>query len=107
MDSTIIESTSRIVIVCDADFDDIIPPYLEDRKTECPAIRELVAKGAFEEIRTIAHGMKGSGGCYGFANISEIGRDMEAAAKRSDTGAILEQVVLLDKYLNRVEVRYE
>ena len=59
------------VVVCDADLDDIIPGYLESKREECVQLRELAKWGNFEEIRSIAHGMKGSGGCYGFGVISD------------------------------------
>lgn len=98
---------NQIIVVCDADLDDIIPEYLENKRRECVQIRELSDLADFGEIRTIAHGMKGSGGCYGFAVISDIGRVMETAAKAENLADILAQVDALEVYLNRIEVRYE
>jgi hypothetical protein len=95
------------VVICDADLDDIIPGYLEGKRKECLLLRALAEKRGFEEIRGIAHGMKGSGGCYGFSVISEIGRVMEAAAKTGDLHDVLEQTDALEAYLDSVEVRYE
>ncbi len=100
-------SVELIVVVCDPDLEDIIPDYLEDRKAECPVIRERALKGQFEDVRTAAHGMKGSGGCYGFSRISEIGRDIELAAKNSNLDEVLKQIDTLEAYLQAVEVRYE
>ena len=93
--------------VCDADLDDIIPGYLESKGEECIQLKQLAKQGSFEEIRSIAHGMKGSGGCYGFQVISDIGRDMEIAAKAANLADVLAQVDALQSYLGRVEVRYE
>ena len=95
------------IVVCDADLDDIIPVYLDSKREECVQIRELAEQGNFEEIRSIAHGMKGSGGCYGFSLISAIGREMEIAAKAGNLHDVLEQVDLLAAYMGRIEVRYE
>lgn len=97
----------QITVVCDADLEDIIPGYLEDRKAECVTIRALAAAGAFEEVRVIAHGMKGSGGCYGFAAISDAGSAMENAAKCRSLDGVLRQIVVLEAYLDCVDVRYE
>jgi len=95
------------VVVCDADLEDIIPEYLENKREDCLQLRELAQQGNFEEIRSIAHGMKGSGGCYGFPVISEIGKDMETAAKAANLADILAQLYALESYIERVEVRYE
>jgi HPt (histidine-containing phosphotransfer) domain-containing protein len=95
------------VVVCDAELDDIIPGYLENKCEECVQLRELAEQGDFVEIRTIAHGMKGSGGCYGFPALSDIGRDMEIAVKAGNLAGVLTQVVVLEAYLGRIEVRYE
>ena len=95
------------IVVCDADLDDIIPEYLESKRAECLQLRELAEQGDFEEICTIAHGMKGSGGCYGFPVITEIGRNMEIAAKATNLADVLVQVDALQSYMDRVEVRYE
>lgn len=95
------------VVVCDADLDDIIPEYLESKREECVQLRELAEQGNFEGIRSIAHGMKGSGGCYGFPVISEIGTEMEIAAKAANQADVLVQVDALQSYMGRVEVRYE
>lgn len=97
----------RIVVVCDAALDDIIPEYIEDKRSECPKLRELAGEGDFEEIRSIAHGMKGSGGCYGFQPISDIGRGMEAAAKDGNLTSVLKQVDALEAYLESIDIQYE
>ena len=97
----------RDIVVCDADLEDIIPGYLENRKAECHVIGEMANQGAFDEIRSLAHGLKGSGGCYGFGKLSDIGGAMEAAAKNSQRDEVLTQLVLLAAYLECIEVRYE
>ena len=101
------EHGHRDIVVCDADLDDIIPGYLENRKAECHVIQELANKGVFAEIRKIAHGLKGSGGCYGFSKLSEIGGAMEDAAKKSCRDEVLKQLAILAAYLECIEVRYE
>ncbi|MEI7815805.1 MAG: Hpt domain-containing protein [Desulfuromonadales bacterium] len=95
------------VVVCDADLDDIIPQYLESKREECVQLRLLAAQGDFKQIRSIAHGMKGSGGCYGFSVISNIGGEMELAAKAANLAEVLAQVEILKSYMGRIEVRYE
>jgi len=99
-------SAGKITVVCDADLEDLIPGYLEDRKVECQYIKNLAVNGEFGMVHTIAHGMKGSGGSYGFSMISEIGRDMEIAASNGNPDDIVKQIDALEAYLQAVEVRY-
>jgi hypothetical protein len=51
--------------------------------------------------------MKGSGGGYGFDDITEIGAALEQAAKRKDNTAIGDELEKLASYLARIEVVYE
>jgi hypothetical protein len=55
----------------------------------------------------MGHGMKGSGGGYGFDAITNIGRKIEAAAKAGDAEAIRGGRDELALYLERIEVVYE
>lgn len=101
------QNCERNVVVCDIDLEDIIPEYLEGKREECVQLRELAENGDFEEIRSIAHGMKGSGGCYGFSVVSDIGRIMETAAKAGNRDDVIEQICALEAYLCCTQVRYE
>jgi HPt (histidine-containing phosphotransfer) domain-containing protein len=51
--------------------------------------------------------MKGSGGGYGFDEISGLGRDIEQAAKSENAEMISTLIKRLDDYLKHVEVVYE
>ena len=94
----------EIVVVVDEDLEDLIPGYFENRRQDVAAILSALERGDFELIRSIGHKMKGSGGGYGFDRITEIGRDIEAAAKDSKSQDILEQANCLQNYLDRVKV---
>jgi hypothetical protein len=50
--------------------------------------------------------MKGSGGSYGFDEISEIGEALEMAAHDSDIDTIRSAVARLEVYLDGVTVTY-
>jgi len=51
--------------------------------------------------------MKGSGGGYGFDEITAIGMRIESAAGEEDAAEIRRQVEALRDYLKRVEVIYD
>ncbi|MBP6941292.1 MAG: Hpt domain-containing protein [Syntrophorhabdaceae bacterium] len=94
-------------ISIDKDLEDLIPGYLENRLRDIASIEEALIKNDFETIRILGHSMKGSGGGYGFAAITEIGKRIEEAAKKMDKKVITEQVEELSTYLRNITIKYE
>ncbi|HNS14238.1 MAG TPA: Hpt domain-containing protein [Syntrophorhabdaceae bacterium] len=94
-------------ISIDKDLEDLIPGYLENRRRDIASIEEALRKNDFETIRILGHSMKGSGGGYGFAAITEIGKRIEEAAKNMDKKVIMEQVEELSTYLHNIKITYE
>jgi len=107
MESFVEKSVEPIRIVVDADLEPLIPGYLANRRKDVEAIRQSVANGDYEPVRVAGHSMKGSGGGYGFDEISRLGAALEEAAKRSDGEAVREAVERLTAYLDRIEVTYD
>jgi|TARA_Y100000294_G_scaffold85796_1_gene80329 HPt (histidine-containing phosphotransfer) domain-containing protein len=97
----------KIVVKVDADLEDLVPDYLENRDKDIKSISESLEKGDFENVRIIGHSMKGSGGGYGFDRISEIGKTIEDSAKEKNLNEIKKGVEQLSHYLQNVEVVYE
>ena len=96
----------KTVVVIDEDLRDLIPGYLENRRHDVAAILAALERGDFETIRSLSHMMKGSGGGYGFDEITAIGRACEEASKLSRAGEVRQQMNRLADYLERVEVVY-
>ncbi len=48
---------------------------------------KALANNDYDELRILAYRLKGSGGGYGYACLTEVARTVEAAAKASDTEA--------------------
>ena len=84
----------------------LIPGYLVNRKHDLTSLGEAVNRGDLATIQTIGHGMKGSGGGYGFPQLTEIGRNVETAANAGDSAEIRRQIASLEDFLTRVEVVY-
>jgi chemotaxis protein histidine kinase CheA len=96
----------EILVEIDRDFLPVVPGYLENRCSECTLIPELLDGGRFDEIRVLGHRMKGSGGSYGFDEISEIGEELESAALHCDATRIRLAIDCLQRYLDSVTVAY-
>lgn len=105
--TTAANRTDSLNVRIDPELADLIPGFLENREKDVQTIRKAVERGDLEEVRILAHNMKGGGGGYGFDAITDIGAALELAVKKSDTHAILAQVAELSRYLALVEVTYD
>ena len=104
-DSTMPES-ERIIVRIDKDLEDLIPGYIENRHKDIKSISAALESGDFENIRTIGHSMKGSGGSYGFDEITTIGASIEKAAKENDTEEIKRWIKKLSQYIESIDIIY-
>jgi HPt (histidine-containing phosphotransfer) domain-containing protein len=96
----------RILVEIDRELMPVVPEYLENRHRDCAKIEQLLGTGDMESIQILGHCMKGSGGSFGFDEISDIGEDLELAAQVTDVEGIKSAVVRLERYLARVSVAY-
>ncbi|MGE0469108.1 MAG: Hpt domain-containing protein [Nitrospira sp.] len=90
-----------------ASLEPLIPRFLSNRKNEVVRMREALTVQDFETVRTVAHGMKGAGGSYGFDRITEIAAAVEQAAKTGDALTIECHLPALSSYLAQVKVVYD
>lgn len=97
----------RIVVQVDADLEDLIPGYLQNRRQDVDSILQALEKQDFETIRILGHTMKGTGGGYGFDAITELGRALEEAAKGRNIADIRQKAAALLAYLQAVEVVFQ
>ena len=54
--------------------------YINHTSKELKNIKENLASVAFDSLRTFGHNIKGSGGMYGFNEITSMGAKIESAA---------------------------
>ncbi len=74
----------KIVVQVDADLEDLIPGYLQNRRQEVDSILQALENQDFEAIRVLGHTMKGTGGGYGFDAITEMGHDPGRGRQRKE-----------------------
>jgi HPt (histidine-containing phosphotransfer) domain-containing protein len=85
----------------------LVPRYLERRAEDVREMRRALAVGDLEPVRYIGHKMAGSGGGYGFDQLSTLGRRIEEAANGGDAASCSTCAEELETFLRRVEVVYE
>lgn len=86
-------------------FEALRAEYLGNRVHELAALAGALRRADFPALKTAAHNLKGTGAAYGFAELTELGRALEGAAKEGDA---LRAEVLLGKtefYLSLVQSR--
>jgi CheY-like chemotaxis protein/HPt (histidine-containing phosphotransfer) domain-containing protein len=86
--------------------EEAIPLFLESTREDLEALSDALRADDYARVRFIGHDLKGTGGGYGFDEISVIGKCIEEAALRSDRREIAKQIAALADYLSRVDVVY-
>ncbi len=69
-------------------------------------MRQAIAQSDLDAVRRIGHSLKGVGGGYGFARITELGALIEASAKAGDTAGASAAIDALAAFLDSVQVEY-
>jgi hypothetical protein len=96
----------KIVLHIAEQLADLVPLFLENRARDVAEIDAALERGDFGVIRLRGHSMRGSGGGYGFDEISLIGERLEHAAAASDAAEVRRRLGELTSYLERVQVVY-
>jgi HPt (histidine-containing phosphotransfer) domain-containing protein len=74
------------------------------RREEPPEMTELLAASGFERLAIMAHKIKGTGGSYGFTELTLMAAALELSAKQADTKALNLQLTELKHYLGRAQL---
>ena len=82
----------------------LVSGYLENCRHSLPLLKAALDRKDYEYMRVFGHRMKGSGGGYGFAGLSETGAQLEQAAQSRNDGELLNHAAALEQYLARVEL---
>ncbi len=99
--------SEKIRVRVDADLKELIPGYLENREKDLLVYQQALKKDDFNSIAVLGHSMKGSGGGYGFDDLSSIGRAIEKAAKSRDKESVRKSIIDLTDFLKKLEIVYD
>jgi PAS domain S-box-containing protein len=94
----------RFVLEVSTELEALMPKFFANRRRDAGEILDALARGDFDRIRAIGHGVKGAGGTYGSTVISDLGARIEEAAIQQQADAIDADVRSLIDYLDRVEL---
>jgi HPt (histidine-containing phosphotransfer) domain-containing protein len=74
----------------DPDMAELLMEFSESLQETCEKLQQALREGNVEEIRRIGHQLKGSGGGYGYPQITEAGGALEDAIRSA--GAVNDDV---------------
>lgn len=97
----------KITVKIDPDLEELIPGFLENRLRDITNLKAASSNNDFEALKSIGHSLKGVGGGYGFAMITQLGADIELLAKANDISRIRQRISELEDYLQRIDIQYE
>lgn len=90
----------------DSRYQKLIPRYLENRSKDILNMKQYLIENKYEEIHQIGHELKGSGGMYGFDEISIIGKEIEDISLLKDKEKIEININKLENYLSNLNIVY-
>ena len=73
--------------------------YINHTSKELKNIKENLDSTTFDSLRTFGHNIKGSGGMYGFNEITNMGAKIESAAINEDLDNIKSHIDALGIFL--------
>jgi signal transduction histidine kinase/CheY-like chemotaxis protein len=83
---------------------ELAPEFLRRQRYGLLSVAIALKAGEFDSIQSFAHNMKGCGKSFGFPRLTDLGRDMERAAKDRDADSLRRQMQDLREYLTEVDV---
>ena len=73
--------------------------YINHTFKELNTIKENMSPPSFDSLRTFGHNIKGSGGMYGFNEITNMGAEIESASKQENLEEIKSNLDKLEVFL--------
>lgn len=82
----------------------LLPRYLERRREDLAQLHQALDSGSLDAAAVLGHRMRGSGTAYGIPQITELGTELEKAARNQDIDAVRKQAEQLESFLVRVRL---
>jgi len=108
-----ISSTDRCPKAVHSEWEDdpeltgILNDFVESLPARLAEMREALADNCYDEVRRIAHQLKGAGGGYGYPGLTEAARGLENAAQAQCRETILLALVQLSTLCRAVEAGHK
>lgn len=82
---------------------ELIQKYISRRFIDVETCWSALKDHDFVKVESLGHQMKGNGANFGFPFISQIGADLESAAKQNNSVIVIDCLNKLSEFLKTVE----
>ncbi len=96
-------NTGPILVRVDPVAGPLLPMFMQSCRNDLAGMRCALDAGDFDGVCKTGHKLKGSGGSYGFDEVTRMGAAIEAAAKAADGDRLRSLIAELENYLDRVK----
>ena len=79
---------------------ELLPQYFALCQKDLEQLKDACEFRRFGEIRVLGHNLKGSGGAYGFPELSRLGAEIEAAAKAGNEADVRSGIAQFAAFLS-------
>lgn len=97
---------TKSIVEIDADLQDLVPQFVENRKKDIETLRQLVQKDDLEAISQLAHKIKGAAAGYGFNELSDLAAQMEKASKKNENAPLPGLVQRMETHFFNIEIQF-
>lgn len=97
---------SKTKVEIDADLEDLIPQFLDNRKKDIETLEHLVAQNDLQAVSQLAHKIKGAASSYGFNELSELASKMEMQTKSNQSAGLDDLIKKMKMHFLSIEIHY-
>lgn len=97
---------SKTKVEIDADLEDLIPQFLDNRKKDIETLEQLVAQNDLQAVSQLAHKIKGAASSYGFNELSELASKMEMQTKSNQSAGLDDLIKKMKIHFLSIEIHY-
>ncbi len=83
---------------------ELVREFLATCRTDMLTIRSAMVTADYATVEDLGHRMRRAGGGLGFDFVTDVGGEIENAAKRHDEPIIRGQIKIMQNFLDHVEV---
>lgn len=88
----------------DEDFAELLQIFSDSVEERKISLIESNKNRDYEQMKSLAHQLKGAGGGYGFVGLTTVAKDLEDACLDQNESTIVEKLDQLIAYIDRIEI---